>query len=149
MAATHEQVVLLVDEDPGDVRLLELALARTRRHVRLHCVSNASAALRFLRREIPFEDAPAVDLVLLDLHLHAAASTACLSELRADPAYAALPIIAFSSTNDQIALQEVYRLGVSAVIARPQGLHDLVTALDATLTFFLDTASRPGQRRHT
>lgn len=145
MSATREQVVLLVDEDPGDVRLLELALARTRRHVRLHCVSNAPAALSFLRHEIPYEDAPPVDLVFLDLHLYAAASSACLAELRADPDYAALPIVAFSSTNDHVALQEVYRLGVSAVIARPQGLHDLVTALDATLAFFLETASRPGQ----
>ena len=132
--------VLLVDEDPGDVGLIELALARTRRHVQLHRVSNVSAALKFLQREVPYEDAPGVDLVMLNLQLPPASGPACLTALRSDPANP-LPVVALLSATDGAGVESPDNLGASAVIPRPRGLHDLVSALDSTLEFFLGTAS--------
>jgi CheY-like chemotaxis protein len=139
----HSRGVLLVGADPDDARLVEIALARTRHAVRLHSVSSGQAALQFLRGQAPYEDAPAVHLVLLDPHVASAGGPSCLAELRVGEPSTAMPVIAFSSADDPADVREAYRLGASAVIARPRGLHDLITALDATLDFFFRTALLP------
>ena len=61
--------VLLVEDDPGDVLLIEEAFADNKVRNRLHTVSDGVEALQFLRREGPYADAPQPDLVLLDLNL--------------------------------------------------------------------------------
>ena len=61
--------VLVVDDNPGDVCLIEEALRSGVVPSRLHATQDGEEALAFLRREAPFQDAPRPDLVLLDLNM--------------------------------------------------------------------------------
>ena len=77
--------ILLVEDNPGDVRLtLEVMKdAKVRNHMSM--VKDGGEALAFLRREGDYADAPRPDLILLDLNLPKKDGREVLAEIKADP----------------------------------------------------------------
>ena len=61
--------VLLVDDNPADIDLTSEALARSKRHLHVNVVNDGTEAISFLRREGKYQEAPAPDLIVLDLNL--------------------------------------------------------------------------------
>jgi CheY-like chemotaxis protein len=68
-AERHLLQVLVVEDDPGDVALVESAFAEHSLSSELHHVADGGEALAFLHQEEPYGDAPRPDLILLDLNM--------------------------------------------------------------------------------
>ena len=83
-----EVQILLVEDNPGDVRLTREALRGAKVANKLHVVGDGEEAIDFLRRRGVHADAPRPDIVLLDLNLPPLDGGEVLAEIKADPEFA-------------------------------------------------------------
>lgn len=85
--------ILLVEDDPADVRLIQVALQRSRIPHALGVVMDGEAALRYLRREGGYANRRRPDLMLLDLYLPGRDGLSILREMREDEALRRIPVV--------------------------------------------------------
>ena len=123
--------VLLVEDDPGDVLLIEEAFADNKVRNRLHTVSDGVEALQFLRREGPYADAPQPDLVLLDLNLPRMDGREVLGEIRRDPHLAHLPVVIVTTSAAPRDIDFAYAHRANAYVRKPNGFHALAAVATA------------------
>lgn len=110
--------ILLVEDNPGDVNLIRMCTERFEGVV-IHHVPNAVQAHRFLLRQHPFEDVPAPDLVLLDLHMPVFDGAMVLESVRESVRLQQIPVVVFTSStllSDRVRCKE---LGASEYINKP------------------------------
>ncbi|MFZ5478909.1 MAG: response regulator [Myxococcota bacterium] len=133
--------VLVVDDNPDDVDLLRLCLARAAASCVLSVAEDGDRALATLRACPPGDP---VRLVLLDLNMPGRSGRDVLREMRADPRLAGIPVVVLSSSDAPDDVATLYRLGASCYLLKPTGLEEfreLARQLDA---FWLRTALLPG-----
>src|SRR5581483_690821 len=102
--------VLMVDDSPEDVRLVEEALRGGELAVRLHSVSDGQEALEFLHRRPPFAEAPRPRLMLLDLNLPRVDGREVLAAVKGDPRLRGIPVVVLSTTASPDDVQRAYSL---------------------------------------
>lgn len=90
--------MLLVEDNPADVRLVEIALEEAELQNPLSVVTNGEDAISYLKKEGRYGDAPAPDLVLLDLNLPRKSGYDVLTEMRNHPLLAEIPTIVLSGS---------------------------------------------------
>ena len=90
--------ILLVEDNPGDVRLTREALREGKVRNNLSVAPDGVEALAFLRREGKYADAPRPDLILLDLNLPRKDGREVLAEIKADPALRNIPVVVLTSS---------------------------------------------------
>src|ERR1700683_2985264 len=83
--------ILLVDDDPGDVRLTVEALKQTKMHTNLNFARDGIEALAFLRRQGKFTAAPCPDIIFLDLNMPRMDGREVLGEIKQDPDLMLIP----------------------------------------------------------
>ena len=135
--------VLLVEDSPGDVSLTREALKEATVPNRLSVVEDGEAALRYLRREGEFTDAPPVNLVLLDLNLPKRDGREVLGELKADPELRRTPVIVLTTSAEQADIEAAYDRHANAYVTKPVSYPDFVDALRALERFWLQTVHLP------
>ena len=96
---TDEIHILLVEDNPGDVRLTVEALRDAKVANELHVVGDGEEAIRFLHQEGRYVDAPRPDIVLLDLNLPRLDGRDVLAAIKTDPDLAKIPIIVLTSSS--------------------------------------------------
>ena len=111
--------ILLVDDDAGDVLLAREAFADGKFANRVHVAEDGEKALAFLRREGGFEDAPEVDIILLDLNMPRKGGREVLAELKADPRLAQIPVAIVTGSAFEAEILEAYNLDVNCYISKP------------------------------
>ena len=138
--------VLLVEDNPGDVRLTREALRDGKAPSRLSVVQDGVEALRFLRREGPYADAPRPDVVLLDLNLPRKDGRQVVEEMRADPALRALPVVILTSSEAErdVALGEY----ADRYFTKPADLDQYIAVMREIEEFWLTVVpwARDGQQ---
>lgn len=135
--------VLLVEDNPGDVRLVREGLHRGSPRVQLHVVGTGDGALRYLRRQPPHERAVRPHLVLLDLHLPDQDGREVLATIKAEPALRAIPVCVLSSSADPGDIAAAYQGYANAYVAKPMELDDFLAAIQQLERFWLSVASLP------
>ena len=90
--------ILLVEDNPADVRLAQETLKEYKLENQRHVVQNGESALAFLRRQAPYFDAPRPDLVLLDLTLPRMDGGEAIMEIRKDNSLRDLPVVVMAAT---------------------------------------------------
>jgi len=135
--------VLLVDDNPADIDLTSEALARSKRQMHVSSVNDGSEAILFLRREGKYHEAPAPDLVLLDLNLPRRTGREVLSDVKGDPALAAIPVVIFSTSQAKSDISGSYALGANCYLGKPGTLPDFMAAVQSMADFWLGYASLP------
>jgi CheY-like chemotaxis protein len=145
----NEQVelidVLLVEDDPGDVLLIQEAFEDNKVRNRLHCVSDGVDALAFLRREGEHADAPAPDLVLLDLNLPRKDGREVLAEIKADPALAAIPVVVLTTSKAEEDVLRSYQLHANAYVPKPVDFDRFIEVVRQIDEFFVTVVKLPGR----
>jgi two-component system response regulator len=112
--------VLFIEDNDGDVTLMQAAFAECWPGVRLHRVASVARALRFLRREGEDAQAPEPSLLLLDLNLPGETGKALLEALRHNgPDQRRMPIIVFSSSCRPQDIEHCYKLGATLYVVKP------------------------------
>ena len=138
--------VLLVEDNPGDVLLVQEALRDSRRVGRLSVVGDGAQALAFLRRRPPHLAAPRPDLILLDLNLPCRTGQEVLEEIKRDPHFRRIPVVVLTSSEAEKDVQRCYDLGANSYVVKPHDLDRFAEAIRSIEEFWLANATLPGSR---
>ncbi|HET8985918.1 MAG TPA: response regulator [Trueperaceae bacterium] len=115
--------VLLVEDNPNDVKLTLRALEKHRLANRIEVVRDGQAALDFLfgtgGGESPVTHNPAPRLILLDLKLPKFSGLEVLERIKADPRTRTIPVTILTSSREDIDIERAYQLGVNSYIVKP------------------------------
>jgi len=130
--------VLLIDDSPGERELFRQALLRTNVDVVLYLHQDSEAALHFLRDrpELP-------SLILLDWHLHHERGDAFLKRLRSEPCFAAIPVVAFTTSDESADLSAAYKNAVNGYVVKPETFEDLVLCIGDICRYWLTRNRTP------
>src|SRR5512146_599102 len=90
--------ILLVEDNPGDVRLAQEALKESKVRNRLFVVDDGVEAMAFLRKQGEYADAPRPDLVLLDLNLPRKSGREVLADMKKDPELRRIPVVVLTTS---------------------------------------------------
>lgn len=135
--------VLLVEDNPGDVRLTREALADSKEDIRFHVVSDGSEAIAFLHRQPPYQDAVRPDLILLDLNLPKVSGLDVLKNIKTDPGLKVVPVVVLTSSQAENDIAASYRLQANAFVSKPVDLDQFMRVVQAIDGFWLAVVKRP------
>jgi CheY-like chemotaxis protein len=135
--------VLLVEDNPGDVRLTQEALKDTKLANGLHVATDGEEAMAFLRRQGRFANAPRPDAVFLDLNLPRKDGREVLAEMKADPALRHIPVVVVSSSQAEQDIVMTYNLGVNCYVTKPLDLDQFVSVVQAIEHFWFSVVTLP------
>jgi two-component system, chemotaxis family, response regulator Rcp1 len=135
--------ILLVEHNPGDVRLIADALKEIDVKLKTQVAWNGIEAIKFLRREPPFEEAPQPRIMIMDLNLPLKHGQVVLKEIKSDPSLALMPIIVFSGSDAPKGISTCYALGANCYIIKPRNLSDFTETMRSLVDFWLRKVSLP------
>jgi len=135
--------ILLVEDNPGDVRLITESLDLSEWEARLSVVQDGATALAFLAQEGEYADAPRPNLILLDLNLPRVDGREVLRRVKSDPDLAAIPMVVFTSSRAPEDVQAAYAAHGNCYVQKPLHLDGLSTALESIRDFWLNTTILP------
>lgn len=135
--------ILLVEDNPADVRLTREALRATKLATRLHVVGDGEAALAFLRRQPPFEAVPRPGIVLLDLNLPRVDGRQVLDEVKSDPSLHTIPVIVLTTSAARDDVVACYARHANCYITKPLKFGDFVNAVRVIEDFWLSLVTLP------
>jgi len=135
--------ILLVEDNPGDVRLTEEAFKEGQIKNTLHVVNDGVEALAFLRQRDEYAEAPRPDIVLLDLNLPRKDGDEVLDEIRNDPDLEALPVVVLTSSEAQEDIVKSYELTANAFLTKPVDPEEFIRVVRTFQEFWLSVVRLP------
>ena len=135
--------ILLVEDNPGDVRLAIEALRESKVRNNLHVARDGVEALAFLRREQPHEEAPRPDLILLDLNLPRKDGRKVLAEIKVDPRLHTIPVVILTTSRAEQDVLRSYELQANCYITKPVDLDQFITVVKSIEDFWLTIVTLP------
>jgi two-component system, chemotaxis family, response regulator Rcp1 len=134
--------VLLVEDNPGDIRLMREAL-RNGATKKLDAVEDGEEALAYLRREAPYADAPKPDLIFLDLNLPKKDGREVLNEIKKDERWRRIPVVILTTSEAERDIYGAYELHANCYIKKPTDLDEYMEVIRACETFWLHIVRLP------
>ena len=129
--------ILLVEDNEADARLVQEVLKEGRVKINLSHVEDGEQALRFLKKEGHYSDAPTPDIILLDLNMPKKDGREVLSEIRADPNLMTIPVIILTVSESEIDILQSYSLQANAYITKPVHLNQFIETIRSIEGFWL------------
>lgn len=146
-SGSSQAVILLVEDNPGDIRLIEEAFADGNIANALYTVTDGQAALEFINRRGEYEDAPRPDIVLLDLNLPRTDGDEVLEAIRADDELRYLPVIVLTSSSAAEDVLESYELQANAFLTKPVDPSEFIHTVRSFQEFWLSVVRLPPSER--
>ncbi|NLU79688.1 response regulator [Micromonospora sp. HNM0581] len=128
--------ILVVDDDPGDVLMIEEALATSNVEKVIDVVSDGREAMEFLRREGRHRDAQRPDMILLDLNMPRMDGRQVLGEVKNDEDLRTIPIVVLTTSNADTDIIGSYTLQANAYVTKPIDLDDFNDVVHRIDEFF-------------
>ena len=138
--------ILLIDDDPVDVKLTTEQLATSKLRNRVTWAKDGVEALAMLRKEGEHADVPTPDLILLDLNMPRMDGHQFLAEVKADPTLAMIPIVVVTTSDEDADIVESYRLHANAYVTKPIGLEQMGKVVRAIEGFWFEVVRLPNER---
>ncbi len=135
--------LLLVEDNPGDVNLIQEAFSASHSHHVLHVVPDGVEAMAFLRHTLPYADKPLPDLIILDLNLPRKDGREVLREIKSDDKLKHLLVIILSSSDAARDLLQAYQLQANCMLTKPADLDEFFAMVKAVHDFWLESARLP------
>ena len=135
--------VLLVEDNPGDVRLTREALKEGKVCNNLSVVPDGVQAMAFLRREGPYAAAPRPDVILLDLNLPRKDGREVLEEVKGDPELRTIPVVVLTSSEAERDIARAYALHANCYITKPVDLDQFITVVKSIEDFWFSIVKLP------
>lgn len=135
--------ILLVEDNPGDVRLIEEAFADVPATVSFERVADGKDAMGVLRARRDDADAVLPDLMLLDLNLPRMDGFGVLDAIRNDPELALVPTLILTSSGASADVVESYERGANAYLTKPADLEEFTTLGETVERFWAEIAELP------
>jgi CheY-like chemotaxis protein len=135
--------ILLVEDNPGDVRLTQEAFKDGKVLNRLHVVEDGVEALAFLRRQGRYAGAIRPDIILLDLNLPRKDGQEVLAEIKADPDLRRIPVVVLTTSQAERDILKSYDLHANSYISKPVDLNQFLSVIRAIEDFWLTVVQLP------
>ncbi len=135
--------ILLVEDNPGDVRLTQEAFKEAKVRNRLHVATDGVEAIEFLRRQGEFADAPRPDIILLDLNLPKKDGREVLQEIKEDYNLKRIPVVILTTSTAEQDIFKTYDLHANCYINKPVDLEKFMTLVKTIEDFWLTIVKLP------
>jgi chemotaxis family two-component system response regulator Rcp1 len=137
--------VLLVEDNPGDVRLTQEAFRDANTSIYLHVASDGVEAMAFLRRAGAHVHAPRPDLVLLDLNLPKMDGREVLAQIKKDDRLKTIPTVILTTSGAEADIATSYQLHANCYLRKPVQLHEFEALVKSINDFWLTKVMLPQQ----
>jgi CheY-like chemotaxis protein len=135
--------ILLVEDNPADVRLTQEALLDGRVNNNMDVVADGLEALAYLRRESNYASAARPDLILLDLNLPRMNGFEVLDVIKEDADLKCIPVIILTTSQAEQDIIRSYNLHANAYVTKPVGLDQFINVIKAIEGFWLEIVKLP------
>ena len=132
--------VLLVEDNPGDVRLTLETFRDANKSVRLHLAADGVEAMAFLRRQGAYGLAPRPALILLDLNLPKMDGREVLAEVKGDIDLKTIPIVILTTSDTESDITRCYQLQANCYLTKPVRLEEFENLVKSVNDFWLTKA---------
>ena len=142
-AAAPPVEILLVEDNPGDVRLTREALREGKVYNNLHWAKDGVEALEFLRQEGKYAAAPRPDIILLDLNLPKKDGREVLESIKNDDRFKQIPVVILTTSEAEEDVLRSYALHANCYITKPVDLDKFIVVVQSIDRFWLTVVTLP------
>jgi two-component system response regulator len=135
--------ILLVDDNPGDIRLTQEALKESKVLNNIHVVEDGMEALEFLRKEGNFKNVITPDIVLLDLNLPKRNGREVLAEIKADDFLKKIPVVILTMSRAEEDILKSYALHANCYITKPVDMDQFIKIVRSIENFWFSIVRLP------
>lgn len=135
--------ILLVEDNPGDVRLTQEALKESRVANVVNVVQDGEEAMAYLRHADGFEEVPRPDIILLDLNLPKKDGREVLAELKSDANLRRIPVVILTTSEAEQDILRSYDLHANCYITKPVDLDDFMEVVRYIEEFWMSMVKLP------
>ena len=135
--------ILLVEDNPGDVRLTLEAFKEGKVNNEINVVTDGVEALTYLRKEGQYADVQLPDVILLDLNLPKKDGYEVLAEIKQDPDLKRIPIVILTTSEAERDILQTYYMHANCYITKPVDLGQFITVVKSIETFWLNVVKLP------
>jgi chemotaxis family two-component system response regulator Rcp1 len=143
MTAARRPDILMVEDNPADIRLAQEAFRNRGTHHTLNVARDGVEALDYLKQRGKFPNAIRPDLVLLDLNLPRMSGREVLAEIKADPGLMRIPVIVLTTSRATTDIQNAYDQHANCYVVKPTDLDEFLDAVRSIEDFWLKAATLP------
>lgn len=137
--------VLLVEDNPGDIRLTQEALKESKMDIMLDVVTDGEQALDFLMRRNKFVDAARPNVILLDLNLPKKNGIEVLKEAKAHESLKKIPVIVLTTSDADHDISKAYAYHANCYILKPVDFDDFSKVIQLIETYWFNTVQLPNE----
>jgi len=138
--------ILLVEDNPGDVRLTMEALKEGKVVNNLHVVEDGVEAMAFLRQEGRYASKPRPSIVILDLNLPRKDGRETLAEIKADEGLKRIPVVVLTTSRAEEDIIKTYNLHANCFITKPVDLEKFIEIVQSIEDFWFTIVQLPGEK---
>ncbi len=135
--------ILLVEDNPGDVRLTREALKEGKVYSNLHTVKDGVEAMDFLRRKGKYAGVPRPDIILLDLNLPKKDGREVLEEIKTDNDLKRIPVVVLTTSKAEEDVLRTYNLHANCYVTKPVDLEKFMVVVKSIDVFWLTVVTLP------
>jgi two-component system, chemotaxis family, response regulator Rcp1 len=129
--------ILLVEDNPGDVRLTQEAFQKANANVRLHVVSNGLEAMAFLHHEGIYGNVPRPALIMLDLNIPMLDGRAVLVRIKTDEQLKSIPVLVLTLSDAPADVRNSYQAQANCYLKKPITLDEFQDLILSVNRFWL------------
>jgi len=135
--------VLLVEDNPGDVRLTLEAFKDAKLHLQINVANDGVEAMDFLYRRGKYPDSQRPDLILLDLNLPRKNGRDVLAEIKGSPTLRTIPVVILTTSSSDVDIESSYLLHANCYITKPVDLQGFLTVVNSIENFWFSVVKLP------
>ena len=139
--------ILLVEDNPGDIRLTREVLKEGKIQNKLSVVTDGEEAILFLKKIGEYKDVLTPDLILLDLNLPKKDGREVLAEIKGDPSLASIPVIILTTSAAEKDILNTYSNHANCYITKPVDFSQFINVIRAIEDFWLTIVKLPKKEK--
>lgn len=128
--------ILLVEDNPGDVRLTQEAFRECKHIINLHVVGDGTEVFPFLNKEGKYADKPRPDMIFLDLNLPKKDGCEVLAEIKEDEKYRTIPVVILTTSKAEEDIIKTYDLHANCFLSKPVDIVEFKEMIKTTEDFW-------------
>ena len=137
--------ILVVEDNPGDARLIMEALKSNKIYNSLHIATDGVEAMEFLHREGKFTNVPRPDLIFLDLNLPRKDGREVLAEIKSDERFKQIPVVIMTMSQSEEDILKSYSLHANCYVTKPIDLDQFVKVIESIEDFWFSLVKLPSK----
>lgn len=138
-----EYPILLVEDNPDDVLITKRAFKKGKIKNKLYTVENGIEAVKFLKKEDDYSDAPTPALILLDINMPLMNGFQVLEKIKGDPKLRSIPVIMLTTSERDSDIDRAYALGCNSYIVKPVNFQKFLDVVINAQEYWLQLCKVP------